>query len=234
MNKEALADRYRAMNDTQLEKLAKESYKLTPLAIHVLIEEVQKRGLDLSISAIVNREEPQNNKRPERAVFSGDITIAAEEYQDALKVFYIKKKTLAWRSYLLYTFGVALLAVQIIDYNKLLLFIGFSLIFVGYLLMSSADKIPQLVLYPDYLLFIPSSNKVKHQYADVYNMFINPNFSQVSKEDILDVIKLDEFTNSAAIAIQVAAQKKMIPLLLIIKRSEVNDIYNLLKETYLN
>ena len=229
MNNEELANRYRQMSDLRLEKLANEAYKLTPNAQEILTQELNRRGMELSLSASDNN---AKLKKDAQTVNLGIDTGAGEEHKDALKVFYIKEKTLKWRAYLLLILGGLALASQLLVFHAAVFVIGVGIIFFGYYLLQSGDEIPQLILYPDYLLFIPSSNNVRSGYADVYKMYINQNFSRINKSSIVEIVKLNQFVNAAPLAIRVEGNEKPIPLLLVLSGNEVDEIFDLLTETY--
>lgn len=232
MNKEELVSRYRQMSDDRIEQLASESHKLTPVALAVLGEEMKRRGIHSTTTAAASNDADTNVDHSDAIDLNVLMDTALKEYEDAVKVFYIKETSLKWRANALLIFGVLVLATQIVQLQPVLLVLAVVLLFFGYYLRTSGDEIPQLILYPDYLLFIPSSNKLKNRYADVYKMYINQEFTRINKSEIIEIIKLEQFTNSSPIAIQAKGIETPIPLLLVLSENEVNEIHDQLKAVY--
>lgn len=233
MEKQTLQARYGAKTDEQLAQLAQTAFQLTPLAQSVLAEEIKKRSLGASITLVTKdaTEEAQTTL----LVFSDTTQKPAgwKEYKGALKVFYISKASMRPASYLSWFLGAVCLLLLLINAKFLVFFAGIAFILLGYYFWNISGRVAQLVLYPDYLLFIPASNIPKN-YADFYHAFIDREFSRVEAKEITEIIRLNEFFNLVAIAIRIKGHPNPIPLLLQTSGREADDIYEWLNSTYTN
>jgi hypothetical protein len=231
MDKQTIQARYITKTDEQIAQLAQTAYHLTPLARSVLAEEIERRSLKCSMAIVPNNETTETQTTWSMLSDTTSEPAGRREYHDALKVFYITKSSMRQKAYFFWFLGILSLLLLLIAAKFLLFMLGIILISLGYFFWNGGSSIAQLVLYPDYLLFIQSSNNPK-RYKDAYNMFIDHNFSRVNASEIAAIVRLNEFTNVSTIAIRIKDYPNPVPLLLIGNRREINEIYDLLKSTY--